>query len=247
MLPTNPAEKVLPYGGGLTSKKSEMTKMFDNIAKRYDFLNRLLSMGIDKGWRKQLVKLVIKENPDNILDMATGTADLAISLAKSTTATITGVDISEGMLSIGKQKVLTAKLQGRVDLLVGAAENIPFPDNYFDVATVSFGVRNFEETLTGLGEIRRVLKSGGQLLVLDFSKPTSFPVKQFYSIYFKYLLPAIGGLISRDKKAYKYLFDSVEAFPSGKEFISLLKQVEFTDTTCKPLTFGISSIYTARK
>jgi len=240
-------QTVLPYKGKDDSKKEQVAEMFNNISKRYDFLNHFLSAGIDIKWRKRVIKMLQKEHPKSILDIATGTADLAIEATKTGAEKIVGVDISQGMLDIGQTKIEAKKLDHIIELQLGDSENLPFEDNKFDAAIVSFGVRNFENLEKGLEEIYRVLKDGGKLIVLEFSKPKSFPFKQLYNFYFKYILPVVGRLISKDQAAYSYLPASVNAFPEGKHFLEILKNIRFKQTEWKSLTFGISSIYSAKK
>ena len=227
------------------SKKEQVAEVFTNISKRYDFLNHLLSMGIDKGWRKKVVNLVRKANAKNVLDVATGTGDLAIALKKGTQAKVTGLDISAGMLEVGREKI--AKKALNIDMVLGDGENLPFENNSFDAVTVAFGVRNFENLEQGLKDINRVIKPGGQIVVLEFSQPEKVPFKQLYNFYFKNILPGIGKLVSKDARAYTYLPESVQAFPYGEAFQQVLKTCGFSDTHCKPVTMGIASIYTAKK
>jgi demethylmenaquinone methyltransferase / 2-methoxy-6-polyprenyl-1,4-benzoquinol methylase len=238
---------VLPYKDDSSAKKQQVAKMFDNISARYDFLNHLLSMGIDKGWRRKAIAMLKPLRPKAILDVATGTGDFAIQAMELAPDKITGVDISEGMLEVGRKKIEKLGLSNRIDLKSGDSENLGFPENNFDAVIVAFGVRNFENLEKGLGEIFRVLKPGGMLVVLEFSRPRAFPFRQIYNFYFKAILPKIGQLISKDKSAYTYLPQSVEAFPDGAAFETILKNIGFKDTSCRPVTFGISSIYSARK
>jgi demethylmenaquinone methyltransferase / 2-methoxy-6-polyprenyl-1,4-benzoquinol methylase len=238
---------VVPYKEENSGKKEQVAKMFNNISRRYDFLNHLLSMGIDRVWRKSAIRLLKPLNPQLILDVATGTGDFAIQALTLDPLKVTGVDISEGMLAIGRKKVEKLKLSGKVELLEGDSEDLQFQDNTFDAVTVGFGVRNFENLEKGLREIRRVLKPGAMLVVLEFSRPRKFPMRQLYNFYFKNILPGLGRLISNDKSAYTYLPESVEVFPDGTDFENILKKVGFNETSCRPLTFGISSIYSARK
>jgi demethylmenaquinone methyltransferase/2-methoxy-6-polyprenyl-1,4-benzoquinol methylase len=238
---------VLPYKGEKSGKKEQVTRMFNNISHRYDFLNHLLSMGIDKLWRRKAINFLKPLKPKYILDVATGTADFAIQAMALGPQKITGIDISDGMLSVGRKKIESLKLSGRIELKMADSENLPFDKNIFDAVTVGFGVRNFEDLEQGLAEILRVLKPGAMLVVLEFSRPRKFPMRQVYNFYFKNILPGLGRLISSDKSAYTYLPESVEAFPDGTDFENILQKVGFKETTCKPLTFGISSIYTARK
>lgn len=238
---------VNPYSESDLSKKEQVEQMFDNISGKYDLLNRILSMGIDVRWRKKVVKSVKKANPKKVLDIATGTGDLAIQIAKSTQAQITGFDLSAGMLEVGRKKVTKEKLDDRIEMIQGDAENMPFEDNSFDVITVAFGVRNFENLKKGLDEIYRVLKPGGKFIILEFSQPESFPMKQLYAFYSKNILPKIGKQISKDESAYTYLPDSVKAFPYGEEMKKILKNSNFSKSSDKKLTFGIASIYESLK
>ena len=238
---------VKPYSDSDLSKKQQVEQMFDNISGKYDLLNRILSMGIDVSWRKKVVKSVKKEKPKSILDIATGTGDLAIAMAKATDAKITGFDLSAGMLEVGKVKVKDENLQDQIEMIQGDAENMPFEDNSFDAITLSFGVRNFENLEKGLNEIYRVLKPGGKLIILEFSQPESFPMKQLYGFYSRSILPRIGKKISKDQSAYTYLPDSVQAFPYGNEMKKILKKSNFVNPYDKKLTFGIASIYESKK
>jgi demethylmenaquinone methyltransferase/2-methoxy-6-polyprenyl-1,4-benzoquinol methylase len=238
---------VLPYKEERSAKKEQVAKMFDNISRQYDFLNHFLSLGIDKGWRRKAINLLKPIHPKKILDVATGTGDFAIEALRLAPDRITGVDISEGMLEIGREKILKKGLSDKIELLKGDSENLPFGENIFDAVTVAFGVRNFENLEKGLQEICRVMRPGAMLVVLEFSKPRSFPFKQLYNFYFKFILPKIGRMVSKDKAAYTYLPESVEAFPDGADFEKILVKVGFKNTTCVSLTLGISSIYTARK
>lgn len=238
---------VIPYKEKNASKKAQVAQMFDSISHRYDFLNHFLSLGIDKLWRKKAVSILRPFKPAQILDVATGTGDFAIQAMSLSPVQVTGIDISEGMLEIGRKKIEARGLSQQVELKQGDSENIPFEGNKFDAVTVAFGVRNFENLEKGLSEIYRVLKPQGHLVVLEFSKPKVFPFKQLYNFYFKTILPFIGRWVSKDKAAYTYLPESVEAFPDGNDFASILQNVGFKEITCKPLTFGVSTIYTGRK
>jgi demethylmenaquinone methyltransferase / 2-methoxy-6-polyprenyl-1,4-benzoquinol methylase len=238
---------VVPYKEQGISKKEQVAQMFNSISGRYDFLNHFLSLGIDKAWRKKAIKILAKSNPKIILDVATGTADFAIQALSINPDKIVGVDISEGMLAVGRNKIQKRSLSNKIELKSGDSENLPFSDNNFDAVTVGFGVRNFENLQKGLREINRVMKPGGTLVILEFSRPKRFPVKQGYNFYFKFVLPKIGRWVSRDKSAYTYLPESVEAFPDGDKFLAILRETGFKNTACKPLTFGVSSIYTAQK
>ncbi|MGJ3234299.1 bifunctional demethylmenaquinone methyltransferase/2-methoxy-6-polyprenyl-1,4-benzoquinol methylase UbiE [Marivirga sp.] len=238
---------VLPYKDKETGKKQQVADMFDNISHKYDFLNHFLSLGIDIRWRKKAIKLLKEIQPKQILDIATGTGDFAIEALKLNPDHVTGVDISEGMLNVGREKLKKRKLDDRITLSSGDSENLPFEDNKFDAIIVAFGVRNFENLEKGLAEMFRVLSPGGKVVVLEFSKPKSFPFKQLYNFYFKNILPTLGKTISKDNAAYTYLPESVKSFPDGKDFTSILDKLGFKNTECKPLTFGISSIYTGIK
>jgi len=237
--------KVNPYNN-TEAKKKQVTQMFDNIAGSYDFLNHTLSLGMDNIWRKIAIKK-LSNNPATILDIATGTGDFAISASKYTNATITGIDISQGMLDVGVEKINKKGLTDRIKLQLADSENLPFQDNSYDAVTAGFGVRNFEDLNKGLSEMYRTLKSGGIVAILEPSEPTYFPLKQFYKLYFHHILPFIGGIISKDKNAYTYLPDSVSAFPSGKDFLTELVKVGFKESKHIPLTFGIVSLYIAIK
>ena len=237
--------KVTPYNNS-KSKKEQITIMFDNIAKSYDFLNHSLSLGMDNIWRKKAIKKLTND-PKNILDVATGTADFAISAAKYTNAQITGIDISQGMLDVGIKKIAKKKIDKRIKLQRADSEKLPFNENSFDAITVGFGVRNFENLEKGLSEIYRVLNTNGVIAILEPSTPNFFPLKQLYHIYFHNILPIIGSLISKDKNAYKYLPDSVREFPNKKDFINILKKIGFKKCEYFPLTFGIVSLYIAIK
>ena len=241
------AENIKPYHNSEAEKKEQVAEMFDNISKRYDFLNHILSLNIDKGWRRKVVRMIQADQPSMVLDVATGTADLAIALAKGTGANITGADISEGMLSVGRDKINKKGLSKKIILELGDSENLPYPDNTFDAITVAFGVRNFQNLSNGLNDMMRVLKPGGQLVVLEFSQPQYFPFKQIYWFYFKAILPTVGKLVSKYPRAYTYLPESVEAFPYGQAFEQELNSAGLTPTKTQPVTFGIASIYQARK
>ena len=240
-------ETIKPYKDRSDSKKEQVADMFDGIAGRYDFLNRVLSMGIDVGWRKKLVREALADKPRHILDVATGTADLALELAKACHAKVTGVDISNGMLEVGRQKVAKAELGSSVELIYGDSEALPFDDASFDLVTASFGVRNFQNLEAGLREMGRVLKPGGKMLILEFSQPEQSPFKEAYGFYSKQILPRIGKAISGDGSAYAYLPESVNAFPYGLEFVRILDLCGLKKATARPLSFGIASLYSARK
>jgi demethylmenaquinone methyltransferase/2-methoxy-6-polyprenyl-1,4-benzoquinol methylase len=241
------AEKVKPYKDSKLGKKEQVAKMFDTISKEYDGLNRVISFGIDIKWRNKVVKIIEESNPKKILDIATGTGDLAISLTKTNAEKIIGLDISEGMLNVGKQKIEKLKLTNQIEMVLGDSEKIPFSDNSFDAITVAFGVRNFENLEKGLAEIYRVLKPNGTFVVLETSVPTKTPYKQGYKFYSTKILPIIGKLFSKDKSAYRYLSDSAASFPHGKAFNNILDKIGFIDIENKPQTFGVASIYVSKK
>jgi demethylmenaquinone methyltransferase / 2-methoxy-6-polyprenyl-1,4-benzoquinol methylase len=239
--------EVVPYKTVDKGKKQQVADMFDNISPKYDFLNHFLSLGIDIIWRKNAIKLLKKDHPKYILDVATGTGDFAIEALKLLPQKVIGIDISEGMLEFGREKLKRRKLDKLIELKYGDSENLPFEDNKFDAIVVAFGVRNFENLKEGLKEMRRVLKKDGKVVILEFSRPSRFPFKNIYNFYFRAILPKIGKLISKDTSAYTYLPESVQAFPDGKRFINILSDVGFTNTICKPQTFGISTIYVGQK
>lgn len=220
--------------------------MFDAIAPRYDLLNHLLSFGIDRLWRRKAVAMLKREAPKSILDVATGTADLAIRALTLSPERIVGVDISETMLKLGREKVAAIGADRVIELQTGAAENLPFDDGTFDAAMVAFGVRNFENLRAGLSEIRRVLRPGCLLVILEFSRPERFPIKQLYRFYFRHIVPRVGRSISRHEHAYQYLPDSVDAFPSGDDFLAEMAACGFEDRSVRGLTFGIASLYSGR-
>lgn len=228
-------------------KKQQVEQMFDSISQRYDFLNRSLSFGIDVLWRKKMVRELKNFANGPILDIATGTADVAIEISKNHASEITGIDVSEGMLSVGRLKISKRNLDKQITLIKGDAENLPFEKNSFACATVAFGVRNFENLNKGLEEIHRVLKPGGKLVVLEFSKPKVFPIKQLYDFYFKYFCPWWGKLLSKDASAYTYLYESVKAFPEGNDFLKIAKEAGFNSLHLNRVTFGIVTLYTGIK
>ena len=238
---------IKPYKDSALGKKDQVATMFNNISKNYDDLNRVISFGIDISWRKKVVQIVSKNNPQQILDIATGTGDLALMMSSLAPEKIIGLDISEGMLSVGKEKISKAQLNDKIEMVVGDSEDIPYADNTFDAITVSFGVRNFANLDKGLGEIRRVLKPGGILVILETSNPTKFPFKQGYKFYTSFILPVIGKLFSKDKIAYSYLSESANFFPFGEAFNNILKKNGFINTTHTPVTFGVATIYSASK
>lgn len=221
--------------------------MFNNISKKYDFLNHFLSLGIDILWRKKAISLLKKDAPKKILDIATGTGDFAIEALKLSPEKVIGVDISEGMLAVGKKKMAKLGHDDVIELQLGDSERLLFDDNNFDAVIVAFGVRNFENLEKGLQDMFRVLKPNGKVVILEFSRPSVFPFKQLYSFYFKAILPLIGKIVSKDDSAYTYLPESVQQFPDGKDFLGILNKIGFKETQCTSLTFGISSIYTGIK
>lgn len=221
--------------------------MFNNIAGNYDFLNHFLSMGIDKGWRKKAIAAIAEVKPKNILDVATGTADLAIAATATNPDLITGVDIAVQMLDEGRKKITAKNLANIITLETGDSEALRFADNSFDAVMCAYGVRNFEHLEAGLSEMCRVMRPGGKLAILEFSQPTHFPVKNFYNFYFRNILPLMGKLVSKHNRAYTYLPESVKAFPQGKELCSILERCGFKQANARPLTFGITTLYTAYK
>ena len=240
-------KSVTPYANQQGSKKKQVTKMFDGISSNYDFLNRIISLGIDIKWRNRVVEILMAKKPNSILDIATGTGDLAVEAAKLNPSKIVGVDISEGMLEVGRKKMKNKDLDKLIELQYGDSENLPFEDNTFDAVTAGFGVRNFENLSKGLSEMFRVMSLGGKLAILEPAEPTSFPFKQLYSFYFKGLLPLLGKIISKDNSAYTYLPESVAAFPSGDAFLIELTKAGFKKPQHIKLTFGIAALYIATK
>ena len=241
------ADNVTPYKDSVLGKKEQVTQMFDTISKNYDGLNRVISFGADVQWRKKVVAILKKKQPNSILDIATGTGDLAINLVKTGANKIVGLDISPGMLEVGKRKIAEKNLGQKIEMVIGDSENLPFDNNSFDAITVAFGVRNFEDLEKGLSEIYRVLRPQGTFVVLETSVPTRTPFKQGYHFYTKYILPKIGKLFSRDRSAYSYLSESAAVFPYGKRFNNILEKVGFIAVGNRPQTFGVASIYVATK
>jgi len=241
------SKKTTPYKNSTLGKKEQITQMFDTISEEYDGLNRVISFGIDVKWRDRVVKIVENTQPDTVLDIATGTGDLAINLVRTNAKKIIGLDISPGMLEVGKQKVAAAKLDTVIDMIIGDSEKLPFEENYFDAITVAFGVRNFENLEKGLSEIRRVLKPGGVFVVLETSVPTKIIYKIGYNAYSKFILPTIGKIFSKDRSAYKYLSKSASVFPYGENFNNILRKIGFINVEDRPQTFGVSTIYIASK
>lgn len=240
-------EDITPYGGKQNDKKGEVAQMFNNISARYDFLNILLSMGIDRIWRRKLAKEIKQHQPENILDVATGTGDLAVALVRTQAKKIVGVDISDGMLDVGRKKITQLNLEDTIELQVGDSEQLSFEDEVFDAVTVAFGVRNFQNLEKGLSEIYRVLKPQSPLAILEFSKPTNWFYRRIYFFYFNNVLPFVGRMISKDARAYSYLPESVHAFPDGLKFKQILKNVGFKKVKIRKLTFGICTLYVAIK
>lgn len=241
------SQNVTPYKDSGLGKKEQVAQMFDTISGNYDGLNRVISFGIDVSWRKKVLKLVSAKNPKTILDIATGTGDLAILMAETSATEIIGADISEGMMEVGRKKVTEKGLDKKIKLVYGDSENLPFEDNYFDAITVAFGVRNFETLEKGLGDILRVLKPNGIFVILETSVPTKFPFKQGYTFYSKYLLPLIGRLFSKDRSAYAYLSESASVFPHGEALNNILRKVGFIEVKNMPQTLGVATIYSASK
>ncbi len=241
-------DTIVPFKQSGLSKKEQVANMFDAIAFRYDFLNRFLSAGIDVGWRKKAIMELKALNPQHILDVATGTADVAILTQKMLRPQkITGIDISEGMLELGRKKIEKLKLSTSIELLSGDSETINFDDHSFDAITVAFGVRNFEHLENGLAEMLRVLRPGGKLVVLEFSRPKQFAFKELYKLYMNTVAPGFGKLIAKNGDAYQYLNDSVQNFPEGVQFTAIMDHAGFTSTYMKPLTVGICTIYCGTK
>jgi demethylmenaquinone methyltransferase/2-methoxy-6-polyprenyl-1,4-benzoquinol methylase len=247
-MPEYAHDKVVPFTGSGESKKEQVARMFDQIAGRYDFMNRFLSAGIDVSWRKKMLKLLIPSNPQIMLDVATGTADVAIMAEDILKPRkIIGIDISDGMLQLGREKLKTRHLEHVIELQNGDSEAIMFPDATFDAVTVAFGVRNFEHLETGLSEILRVLKPGGTLSVLEFSKPNLPGIEQLYNLYLGIVAPGIAKMVAKNKEAYAYLNDSVKAFPEGKAFTAIMEKTGYKEITCRRLSLGICSIYSGQK
>lgn len=241
-------EKVTPYKNSTLNKKEQVEQMFDTISSNYDGLNRVISLGTDVSWRKKVIRMVAEKKPSNVLDIATGTGDLAIQFAKKTEIpTIVGLDLSEGMLEVARKKVINTPLESKIEFIKADSEALPFDDNSFEAITVSFGIRNFEHLEKGLSEILRVLKPKGLFVILETSVPTKFPIKQGYYLYTKRLLPFIGSIFSKDKVAYKYLSESASVFPYGETLNNILRKIGFIEVKNKPQTFGVATIYSATK
>lgn len=238
---------VTPYQDQDRSKKEQVTEMFDSIAPRYDFLNHFLSMGIDILWRRRAIKMLKPYEPKQVLDIATGTGDFAVEALKLNPEKVIGLDISPGMLEVGRKKMKKKKIDDRVDMVLGDSEALQFDDNTMGAVTVGFGARNFEHLEIGLSEILRVLKPGGAAVILEPAVPRRFPMKQLFGLYFRGILPLIGRLVSKDSRAYTYLPESVKAFPNGQEFVDICTKVGFSSVTYKPLSLGICSLYLLEK
>ncbi len=240
-------KEVKPYGSADKSKKEEVAEMFNNISGRYDFLNHFLSVGIDRIWRKKAIAQLRELKPQRMLDIATGTGDFALEALKLKPQEIIGVDISEGMLAVGREKMKKRGVDHIISMRLGDSEALPFEDGYFDAFTVGFGVRNYENLEKGLSEMLRVLRPGGKGIILEFSKPKKFPVKQYYAFHSKYIIPFFGKRISKDDKAYAYLPESVAAFPEGEDFKAILRKVGYKDVKSRTVGGGIATIYSGIK
>lgn len=241
------SKNITPYQDSNLGKKEQVAQMFDTISENYDGLNRVISFGTDAKWKQKILKMVTAQQPNSILDIATGTGDLAILFASTSAKEIIGLDISQGMLDIGKKKIAAQNLESKIQMVLGDGENVPYPDNYFDAITVAYGVRNFENLEKGLSEILRTLKPGGQFIILETSVPTQFPFKQGYYVYTNFIMPSIGKLFSKDKKAYQYLSTSAQNFPFGEALNNILRKIGFIEVKHLPQTFGVATIYHASK
>ena len=241
------SENITPYKNSTLSKKEQIAQMFDTISENYDRLNRVISFGIDVKWRKKVLQIVTRSNPKTILDIATGTGDLAILMAQTKAPKIIGLDISAGMLEVGKKKIHDKNLSNTIEMVLADSEEMPFEDSYFDAITVAFGVRNFENLEKGLAEILRVLKPNGVFVILETSVPDKNPYKQGYTFYSKNILPIIGKLFSKDNVAYGYLSESAAAFPYGEALNNILRKIGFIEVKAMPQTFGVATIYSATK
>lgn len=239
--------QVVPVPQSAESKKVQVGAMFDRIAGRYDLLNRVLSMGIDRSWRKTAVKTLRSIQPTKIIDIATGTGDFALALSKLQPQSIVGVDISEGMMQVGREKISKKGLAHMISFQYGDSENLQFETDQFDAVTCAYGVRNFENLEAGLTEMCRVMRPGGRLAILEFSRPKSFPFKNIYNFYFTKILPTMGKRVSKDATAYQYLPDSVKTFPDGEDFCAILERCGFQSVQARPLAMGITTLYTASK
>ena len=240
-------KNITPYKDSELGKKEQVAQMFDTISENYDGLNRVISFGIDVKWRKKVLKLVSDKNPKTVLDIATGTGDLALLMTKTTAEKIIGLDISSGMLEVGRKKIEAKNLSSKIEMLLADSENMPFENDTFDAITVAFGVRNFETLEKGLSEILRVLKPNGIFVILETSVPEKTPFKQGYQFYSKNILPLIGKLFSKDNSAYQYLSDSASVFPYGEALNNILRKIGFIEVRAMPQTFGVATIYSASK
>jgi demethylmenaquinone methyltransferase / 2-methoxy-6-polyprenyl-1,4-benzoquinol methylase len=241
------SESIKPYQDSEKGKKEQVAQMFDTISGNYDGLNKIISLGTDATWKKKILQMVQLLHPTSILDIATGTGDLAILFGETTATEIIGLDISQGMLDMGKKKISDKNLDSKIQMVLGDGEKIPYADNYFDVITVAYGVRNFENLEKGLSEILRVLKPNGTFIILETAVPIKFPFKQGYYVYTNFIMPTIGKLFSKDKSAYKYLSTSAQNFPFGEALNNILRKIGFIDVQDEPQTMGIASIYIASK
>ena len=241
------SKSIKPYQDSEKGKKEQVAQMFDTISENYDGLNKIISLGTDATWKKKILQMVKQLHPTSILDIATGTGDLAILFAETTATEIIGLDISQGMLDMGKKKISDKNLDSKIQMVLGDGEKIPYLDNYFDVITVAYGVRNFENLEKGLSEILRVLKPNGTFIILETAVPTKFPFKQGYYVYTNFIMPTIGKLFSKDKAAYKYLSTSAQNFPFGEALNNILRKIGFIDVQDEPQTMGVASIYLASK
>lgn len=241
-------QEVKPYSQE-GEKKQQVAEMFNNISHSYDFLNHFFSLGIDVLWRKKAIRILKKENPKRILDVATGTGDFALEAVrmKMNDVQIVGVDISAGMIEVGRKKVAAKKLENSITFQIADSENLPFETGHFDAFTVAFGVRNFQDLRKGMSEMFRVLRTDGTGVIIEFSRPKRFPVKQLFTFYFKYIMPTIGKLVSKDARAYTYLPESVDAFPAGDDFLRIMQELGYRECRCIPLSGGIASIYIGKK
>ena len=241
------SETIKPYQDSEKGKKEQVAQMFDTISENYDGLNKIISLGTDATWKKKILQMVKLQQPTSILDIATGTGDLAILFAETTATEIIGLDISQGMLDMGKKKISEKNLDSKIKMVLGDGEKIPYTDNYFDVITVAYGVRNFENLEKGLSEILRVLKPNGTFIILETSVPTTFPFKQGYYVYTNFIMPTIGKLFSKDKAAYKYLSTSAQNFPFGEALNNILRKIGFIEVKHEPQTMGVVTIYIKKK
>lgn len=241
------SENITPYKDSTLGKKEQVEQMFDTISGNYDGLNRVISFGIDAKWKKKILKIIASKNPEKILDIATGTGDMAILMSQTNAAKIIGLDISAGMLEVGRKKIAAKNLTEKIEMIQGDSENLPFENDSFDAITVAYGIRNFEHLEKGLSEILRVLKPNGTFMILETSNPTKAPYKQFYSFYTKNILPLIGRIFSKDNAAYGYLSESASVFPYGEALNNILRKIGFIEVADQPQTFGVATIYSASK